>query len=280
MIRGNIELVTPESVQGWIYTEDEKVRDKLLLAFCGDKCIGSGKVSIFRSDLADAGLGDGHLGFSFPINVGKESVGSVVIRIDGSDAVLLQTGAAVEFGSGGSKELDPSTVAKQLASLKWALKHCRISQSDFDFLRILWSFGVYERGLLRRNENGDVIIADAPIVIARGLLESYLGLDVEIAAIQGVQAATFKDQMALIAGNSELAPVVVLTSKARAVVQVKEGSHARRNSVDQGGSGFGPAVSYIVSPENLVVIDSRVTAELSLAAGKSIEILTATASIM
>jgi len=280
MIRGNIELVTPESVQGWIYTEDEKVREKLLLAFWGDKCVGSGKVNVFRGDLADAGLGDGHLGFTFPISVQREAVGSVVIRIDGSDAVLLQTGASVEFAGATSKLLDPSALSRQMAALKWALKHCRISQADFDFLRMLWSFGVYERGLLRRNENGDITITDAPLAIASNLLESYIGLEVEITTVQGVQPATFKDHMAIIAGNAKWAPVVALTCKARAVVQVQEGSHVRGNSAAGSEKSFGPLVSYTVSPENLVVIDSRVTAELSLPAGKTIEILTANASVM
>jgi hypothetical protein len=280
MIRGNIEVVTPDSIQGWIYTEDKKVREKLLLAFWGDKCVGSGKVSVFRSDLADAGLGDGHLGFSFPITVQKDSVGSVVIRIDGSDAVLLQTGASVESGSTVSKALDQASVSRQLAALKWALKHCRISQADFDFLRILWSFGIYERGLFRRNEHGETTIIDSQLAIASSLLESYLGMDAEISAVQGVHSGNFKEQMVGIAGNNSLAPVVALSSKARAVVQILEGSHVAGNSASVNSKGITPTVHYTVSPENLVIIDTRVTAELSVPAGKSIEILTASASFI
>jgi hypothetical protein len=280
MIRGNIEVVTPESIQGWIYTEDRKIREKLLLAFWGDQCVGSGKVSVFRSDLADAGLGDGHLGFSFPITVQKDSVGSVVIRIDGSDAVLLQTGASVESGSSGSKSLDQASVSRQLAALKWALKHCRISQADFDFLRILWSFGIYERGLLRRNEHGETTIIDSQLAIASSLLESYLGMDAEIATVQGVHSGNFKEHMMAIAGNNNLAPVVALSSKGRAVVQILEGSHVAENPASGNSRGSTPTVHYTVSPENLVIIDSRVTAELSLTAGKSIEILTASASFI
>jgi len=280
MIRGNIEVVTQESVQGWIFTEDERIREKLILAFWGDKCVGSGKVSVFRSDLADAGLGDGHLGFNFPIAVQPEAVGSVMIRIDGSDAVLLQSGATVQSGAAAPKMLDQSAVTRQLAGLKWALKHCRISQADFDFLRLLWSFGVYERGLLRRNELGETTVIDTPLAIASSLLESYLGLDAEITGVAGVSASSFREHMATVVGNPRLAAVVALTSKARAVVQVLEGSHVAGTSAGTGGRGATPAVHYTVSPENLVIIDSRVTAELSLPAGKSIEILTASASVM
>jgi|SRR5882672_7660578 len=279
MIRGNIELVTHDSVQGWIYTEDEKIREKLLLAFWGDQCVGSGKVSVFRSDLADAGLGDGHLGFSFPIAIQRDAIGSVVIRIDGSDAVLLQTGASVESGGSASKTIDQSAVTRQLAGLKWALKHCRISQADFDFLRILWSFGVYERGLLRRNEHGETTVIDAPLAIASSLLESYMGIEAEIATVPAVNSANFRDQMAAVARNSKLAPVVALTSKARAIVQVLEGSHVAVNSAAN-VRGVTPTVHYTVSPENLVIIDSRVTAELTLPASKSIEIRTASSSVM
>jgi hypothetical protein len=275
MIRGSIEVVTPQSVQGWIYTEDEKIREKVLLAFLGDQCIGSGRVSVFRSDLADAGIGDGHLGFSFPISAPEEAVGSVVIRLVGSDAILLQPGASVESAVTTAKILEQLSLTRQLGALKWALKHCRINQADFDFLRILWSFGVYERGLLRRNEHGETTVMDPPLAVATNLLESYLGIDAEITSVPGVQSANFKDQMATIAGNAKLAPVVALSSKVRAIIQVAEGSHVAGPG---GGRGVTPTVHYTVSPENLVIIDSRVSAELSLSAGKSIEILTASPS--
>ena len=279
MIRGSIEGITQELIHGWIYTEDDKVREKLLLAFWGDKCVGSGKVSVYRSDLADAGLGDGHLGFSFPITVEPEAIGSVVIRIDGSDAVLLQAGASVDNGNFAAKQLSQSAVTRELSALKWALKHCRISQADFDYLRILWSFGVYERSLLRRNEHGETTMANTPISVASSLLESYLGLDAEIETAIGINPANFKSHLADIGTNPKLAPVVALTSKARAVVQILEGSHVSGSATSVAGRGATPAVQYIVSPENLVIIDSRVTAELSMPAGKSIEILSASALV-
>jgi len=277
MIRGNIEGVTQELIHGWIYTEDDKVREKLLLAFWGDKCVGSGKVSVYRSDLADAGLGDGYLGFSFPIAIQPEAIGSVVVRIDGSDAVLLQHGASVHYSNAVPKQLSQPAVTRELSALKWALKHCRISQSDFDYLRILWSFGVYERSLLRRNEHGDTTMASTPLSVASSLLESYIGLDAEIETAAGINTGNFQSHLAAIASNSRLAPVVALTSKARAVVQVLEGSHVAGFTTSAAGRGAMPTVQYIISPENLLIVDSRVTAELSMPAGKSVEVLSACA---
>ena len=270
MIRGNIELVTPESVQGWIYTEDLKIREKVLLAFWADRCVGSGRVNVFRNDLANAGLGDGFLGFHFPIAVRQDAVGSVVIRLEGSDAVLLQAGSHVESRSSTATALDHAAVNRRLAGLKWSLKHCRIAQSDFDFLRILWSFGVYERSLLRRNDGGEVQV-EAPLAAAATLLESYLHMDAELSTIEGVTPGGFQSELAKIARNPQLAPVVALTSKTRGVVRILEGTHIEGHSA----SGA-QRVDYGVSPENLIVIDSRVTAELVLPPDKSLDLITAT----
>src|SRR5882757_11390606 len=138
MLRGAIELATTELIQGWIYSDAGPVRDLVIVALSGQDCLGTGRVDVFRPDLADAGIGDGNCGFSFPITVRPDSVDSVVVKLDGSDAVLLQARAHV--GSIGAKapEMRRSTVLWHLARLKWALRRGRISQVDFDFLRTLW----------------------------------------------------------------------------------------------------------------------------------------------
>jgi len=273
MIRGSIEVVTSDSVQGWIYTEDQRVREKLLLAFWADKCVGSGKVNVFRSDLANAGLGDGYLGFRFPISVQEEAVSAVVIRLEGSDAVLLQPGAQVQT-RGASTGLDRATLNARLAALKWSLKHCRITQGDFDFLRILWSFGVYERSLSRHTGNGHPE-RDTPLSVAAELVESYLGVDCQVSTVEGLTAASFRAELAKIARNPQLAPIVALSSKVRAVVRVLEGSHVGDAGLPRiGGS---QSVDYMASAENLIMLDSRVTAELLLPADKTIDLITASA---
>ena len=96
MIRGAIESVQDKVVSGWIYAGPYKVRDHLVLAFSGPRCVGSGKVEIFRKDLAEAGLGDGYCGFHFPIELKPgEPPASVVIRLADSDAALIQARSKV-----------------------------------------------------------------------------------------------------------------------------------------------------------------------------------------
>ncbi len=96
MIRGAIEAAQERLVSGWIYAGAFTVRDHLVLAFSGPRCVGSGRVEIFRGDLADAGLGDGYCGFHFPIELlPGEHPASVVIRLADSDAALIQAGSRV-----------------------------------------------------------------------------------------------------------------------------------------------------------------------------------------
>ena len=96
MIRGAIEVATPVLVSGWIYSKTGSLRDHLVLAFVDGRCVGTGKVEIFRKDLADAKLGDGYCGFHFPIMLQNgEDPGSVVLRLQDSDAALLQTRSRV-----------------------------------------------------------------------------------------------------------------------------------------------------------------------------------------
>ncbi len=91
MIRGAVETATPVLVSGWIYCKSESLRDQLVLAFIGPRCVGAGKVEIFRKDLLDAKLGDGYCGFHFPIQLAEgEHPGSIVIKLQNSDAALLQ----------------------------------------------------------------------------------------------------------------------------------------------------------------------------------------------
>ncbi len=91
MIRGAIEVAQEKLVSGWIYSSQVKLRDTLVLAFSGARCVGSGRVDIFRQDLFDAKLGDGYCGFHFPVALEKgESPASIVVRPADCDAALIQ----------------------------------------------------------------------------------------------------------------------------------------------------------------------------------------------
>ena len=92
MIRGAVEAAKRDLVSGWIYaTSGDSLRSQLVLAFSGPRCVGEGRVEIFRRDLLDAGLGDGYCGFHFPITLNSgEHPASVVVRLANCDAALIQ----------------------------------------------------------------------------------------------------------------------------------------------------------------------------------------------
>ncbi len=315
MIRGYIEVITNEVVQGWIYSADGKTRDQIVLAYSGDQCVGSGKVEHFRRDLAAAGLGDGYLGFSFGITIAPEDVGSVTVRFDGSDAVLLQPGAVVRSASddahprestrpaddsrptrnsspsddGQSNTLpaaDPSSpdrslrraaVARQLAALAWQLAHARLSQAEYDFLRIMWSAGFYHRTLLRREAAGKPAVADPPVAVATELLETYLGTNADIKIVPSVTSLTFREELDKVVANPALAPVVALYGSDRVAIRALEGSHITDDPLTKAGMPRGNYVDHQINAEHLIMLDARVAAELYAPVGQTISIMTSTA---
>ena len=96
MIRGAIEVAQEKLVSGWIYSSEVGLRGTLVLAFSGKRCIGSGRVEIFRQDLFDAKLGDGYCGFHFPVALlAGEHPASIVVRPADCDAALIQANSRV-----------------------------------------------------------------------------------------------------------------------------------------------------------------------------------------
>ena len=96
MIRGAIEVANRSIVSGWLFSEKLDLRGSLVLAFIGSRHVGSGKVEIFRKDLHEAGLGDGHSGFYFPLTLlPTDQPEAVTIRLDQSDLCLLQAGSLI-----------------------------------------------------------------------------------------------------------------------------------------------------------------------------------------
>lgn len=267
MIRGSIELATTDTIQGWIHTSDGRIREHTLLAFQGDQCVGAGKVNTFRGDLAEAGIGDGHLGFSFAISVPPERVGQVVLKLEGSDALLLQAGAGVAGEAGAAPSLPRAEVRARLAALKWALKHGRIGQGDFDFLRILWSFGVYERGLLRRNPGEEAVVSEASGVVAAALLESYAGTDVRLSTHTVRSSAEFAAVLREVSAGNGL-KVVAVRSEARASLRVAEGTHVE-------DAADAPFTDYPLTTDHLLILDARAKADLQMTAGTVVEIVSA-----
>ncbi|WP_152044598.1 hypothetical protein [Aureimonas psammosilenae] len=271
MVRGSIEFASGDVIQGWIFTEDGLVRDRTVLAFQGQTCVGAGKVDTFRPDLADAGMGDGHLGFSFPISVASAAIGSVVVKLEGSDAILLQNGAFVSTGETVVTGLDRAVVRRRLAELKWALKNGRIPQADFDYLRMLWSLGVYERGLVRRVAGEDQAVTERPEIAAAALLESYAETDAEVEVRRVRSTADFAAELARLGEGT--VPVAAIHTSERATLRVMEGSHVE--DAEAGNARGAMFVDYPLSSANLVMLDARAAVELLLPEGAAVDILSA-----
>ena len=96
MIRGAIEIASPKVVAGWLYCNLRPLKGQSVLAFVGGRCVGSGKVSVFRRDLLEAGLGDGVCGFHFNVALEKSvDAGAIVVKLEASDLALLQSNAVI-----------------------------------------------------------------------------------------------------------------------------------------------------------------------------------------
>ncbi len=96
MIRGAIEIANPKVVAGWLYCNLRPLKGQNVLAFVGRRCVGSGKISVFRKDLLEAGLGDGVCGFHFHVALDRSGdAGAIVVRLEASDLALLQSNALI-----------------------------------------------------------------------------------------------------------------------------------------------------------------------------------------
>jgi hypothetical protein len=228
MIRGAIEFAQRAKVGGWIYSSAESVRDKLILAFVGGRCVGSGKVDRFRKDLLEAKLGDGYCGFEFPIKLtDSERLGAVVVKLQNSDAALIQRGTVLsgpndDDGAGEDPDLGPIGPA----SVAWMQDRGWLEQHEYDFLKAVQNLGAYERGLRApRRAGADPPAPVKPEVAAQELLGMYCLGDVTI------RQARVASILELAAASSPMrtagAAVVALWSSERAHICLDERSHTR-----------------------------------------------------
>lgn len=256
MLRGYVERVADNVVSGWIYSEDVGLRDKTVLAFVGDQCVGSGRVDLFRQDLLDAGLGDGHLGFSFFVTVADpQDYARIVVRLDGSDAVLLQPSSEIVSRDAAAPARTPEEELREreekLASLRWMRGQGWLSQSDFDFLRFFRQFGVYDRTLTVQAGGQGKTEAGlrGPAEAARELLMLYRMRDVDAEEVPVASLAALRDLLATRAAADSA--VLALWSEQRGRLSLVEGSHA-----PQPAAGA-PASDYALGPDRLLFVDAR-----------------------
>jgi hypothetical protein len=182
MIRGSIEVARRTQVSGWIYAETGTVRDRLILAFAGDRCVGAGKVDRFRKDLLEAKLGDGYCGFEFPIKLNDdERLGAVILKLQNSDVALIQRDTKLTGAADAAPAAEQELGAISPARVAWMQDRGWLDQHEYDFLRALHTSGAYERGLRpARRANADAAPALRPDNVAQELLSLYAMGDVDI----------------------------------------------------------------------------------------------------
>jgi hypothetical protein len=177
MIIGAIEEVEPNAIAGWIHSRSANLRDATVLAYLDGKCVGSGRVGLFREDLQAAGLGDGHLGFRFGITVPRASDAlRVTVTLEGCEAMLLQ--ADVHVGS----RLTPRPASEFVAGVlppepvrAWRRDRGWLDAGTADLLATLEGFGAVTLPIDASRQ--------APADCARDLIEAVTMAPVEIVTV-------------------------------------------------------------------------------------------------
>jgi hypothetical protein len=254
MIKGSIEDVSPQAVSGWIYSSATPLRDTTVLAFSGGDCIGTGKVGRFRQDLADAGLDDGHLGFSFPINLPDGAdVASVVVRLDGSEAVLLQPRSRVTGPETASRDQEPS-VEETLRRIRWLRRRNCLGGSEYNFLRGLTRFGVYEFSLETDTDApGQQSAEEGAAAQAKKLLELTELNEVTLRLDRAAGADAMLQALRSVTDQEGSLNHVVIWSALPTRIGVVEGGHLS-GSADMDVAG---AVDYHLDPSIALVVHTR-----------------------
>jgi hypothetical protein len=254
MLRGAIDHTTPNTLSGWIFSPVKPVRGETVLAFVDGVCIGAGKVELFRQDLLDAGLDDGHLGFHFGITpLQPRDVARAYVALEGSNFVVLQPGAHV----GGAEVNRPVTPrpTRSMPCLEWMREHGWLEQSDFDFLKIFNQFGVFDQ-MLRPNKKAAAAGVESldPAAEAKRRLELLLMQHVSLTKKPYAGfAALAAEARSLAAGLAE--PVVAIWSEQKGSFLLVEDSH--HDDADHGLEALTGAVEYVFGPDRLLFVDLR-----------------------
>jgi hypothetical protein len=267
MIRGAVEQVMSNRVSGWIYSPVTDLKGSTLLAFVDDVCVGAGKVNILRQDLADAGLGDGRFGYSFPVALSRPTDGMrLVVKLDGSDAMLKQNASRVQGAPLAAAKAPTGALALPPPVLHWMRGRGWLGQSEYDFLRYFSQLGIYDRTLtvpVERPDRVEVELRDEAQAVA-----DILGLvcmrepKLERVTVPGAgDIAALREKKG---GHGDAPPIVALWARERARLDVVEGSHLQEATTDAS-----PAVEYTLGPDRLLILDTRCTLRLDAAAPPS-----------
>lgn len=246
MIRGAVDYIDSERIGGWIHSDAADLRGQMVLAFLDNHCVGAGRIEIFRQDLADAGLGDGQVGFNFGVSLPDgASLGQVVLKLENSDFALLQPRSRIA--------LDAETVdggayqSYTIETVEWMRERGWLDQTEFDFLKGLANVGLYDRTLHLSRD----VLAD-PRAEAAKMFEFYRQGHVDIEAqnidLKYLEAKRFS----LLKGCN--VPIVAIAAK-KGTIAVVEGSHTDENIMIDGE--LVGTVNYKCGADRLIFLDLR-----------------------
>jgi hypothetical protein len=256
MLRGAIELVSDERIDGWLYSDVGAVFDRTVLAFVDHRCVGSGRIGIVRDDLKAAGLADGRLGFSFPISVADQSdLQRVIVKLEGSDFLMLQDRATIA-----KAQLFQAPVA-EIARLDWMRGRGMLAPAEVAFLKYVQQLGAFDYSLVQPKAAGGAGPTQSdPLKTAQGLLELLLLRGAEIREVDAAVSIFEELAMRVLAGGGQPLSIVALWSAAAATISVVEGSQIRGRKHD----GFHGAIEYRIGPDRLLFIDLGAQARLDV----------------
>jgi hypothetical protein len=250
------------------------VRDRLILAFVGERCVGAGKVDRFRKDLLEARLGDGYCGFDFPIKLtDDEKLGSVIVKLQNSDVALLQRTTRLVGPDDAllSQTADLGAIAPPCVS--WMQDRGWLEQQEYDFLKAVQTIGAYERGLrpARRpgQAPGNKLLAGlangsdaadplAPEQIVRDLLALYALSDVNVVQTRIASISELAVDTSPTRGKG--LSVMALWSSESCRIMLEERSHMQPAPSASGRTGMvtakpGPgAIEYSFGPDRILFV--------------------------
>ena len=256
MLRGAIDLVSGNEIGGWIYSSTGSLRDHTVLAYVHDVCVGAGRIDLFREDLANAGLGDGFLGFKFPVSISRvEEAALVSVKLEGSDAVIMQSGARLAL-QGATSHRTVMTV-RTAASVDWMRARGWLDQTEYDFLRLMFRFGVYDFNLSkskpqeRRNGGGLQDPQEAARTMFELLCTESKPISTEVLTdVMGLRPVISRFQA------GEIEPIISLWSPQSARVSLLEGSHHDTPTTEFERVITG-SVDYVIGADRLLFLDLR-----------------------
>lgn len=255
MLRGAIDLVHENLIGGWLYSDMGAVRDRIVLAFVDHKCVGSGRIGLMREDLKAAGLGDGRLGFSFEIGLDSpDDLSRVIIKLDGSDAFLLQQTAKIV----NSGPFQPICATPD--RIDWMRGKGMLAPAEITFLKYVQQLSAFDYSLVQAKTGQNVKAEIAtPLTAGQNLFDLLFLRKAVIKKTSLTLADAEEIAPAILAGDGAPLSIVALFSQEPGTLSVVEGSHA--SGANKGS--FDSAIEYQFGPDRLLFLDLNARFKLS-----------------